>query len=166
MPGGSPQAAQFSALGPDDNANADALFMGEDLTDTELGFWVSERRGNLRLFWLRVRSWKRTGILGISLLFAVAATVAIGSQVALPNGTESARKSEHMAGATEVLEEGHFFCCASASNLQDPCNSCNFGALSGPGKAWCGSSKTQCQRCGASASWCKRDSHSRRNVLA
>jgi len=104
MPAGTPKAAHFAVLGPDDNANANALFMGEDLTDTELGFWAGGNHTNLRLFWLRARSWKRTRILGASLLIAGVAAATIGSKVALPSAIHRADKSEQMAGSIEVLE--------------------------------------------------------------
>jgi len=85
------------------------VLMGEDLEETELGFYAGGSRSNLHLFWLRVRSWNRARILGASLLVAGVAFAAIGSKVVLPSDSHQADKSERMAGATEVLE-------AAASN--------------------------------------------------
>jgi hypothetical protein len=75
-------------------------------------------------------------------------------------------RSKNSEKWAKKMSEGNFFCCTSATNPGDPCNTCNPGASTKPNQGWCGSSKGQCKGCGGTAEWCKYDEKKKKNMVA
>jgi len=64
------------------------------------------------------------------------------------------------------LEDNGDFCCLSAKNTSDPCNSCWPGQEKKPGTGgWCAASWENCHKCGGQSAWC-RSGKGGKNVLA
>jgi len=72
----------------------------------------------------------------------------------------------HRSVRAKRIKDTGEYCCLSARDASDPCNTCWPGSDKKPGTGdWCASSWENCHKCGAQTAWC-RTGKDGRNVLA